>query len=267
MDIGNVRTGLRLYDDGAHGDGSAGDGRYGLDYEIPLGLEASDAAIVGAFTDAAGNAAERRSAATSITINAPPTAVTLDDPFNVRATELELSWSQNLDEDFAVYRVFRAQSAGVLTDPDRVLVVEIGNNATTAHTDDGLMENTTYFYVVVAVDGFGFRTPSNTVSATTANDPPPPLAVTSSASTSVSVTLEWDPTDILDFDRYRVLRSVESSPGTFTEVAQIDQAQVGSYTDFFPAVGSTTSHFYKVRIEDAGGLTTDSNVVTVEVSP
>lgn len=169
VDIGSVRAGIELHDDGEHADGDAGDGVYGRDYVVAPGEEVADAPVVGHFEDAAGNSAEERTAAETITINGPPTAVELMAPFNVTSDSLSLGWSQNVDADFASYRVFRSQTPNVLDDLSRVLVEEIAVRSRTVTVDRGLSPATTYFYLVQVLDALGATAESNIVSARTDN--------------------------------------------------------------------------------------------------
>lgn len=266
IDIEGGPTDIELFDDGAHGDGGADDGTYAVDWMVPTGAEAEDAVVFGSFQDAAGNLAEGTAVA-RITINEPPTAVVLNPAANVEATSVDLSWSQNQNADFAAYRLLRALTMDVLSDPERVTATVITDRSTTTYTDDAVEENAQVYYVVVCVDAFGATTPSNTISVTTPNAAPEAVVLTSEGSTPVSVSMSWSRSPARDFALYRVLRAVESSPGSFSEVAQFDLQDRTAYTDFFGASNDTTYYFYMVRVEDLSGEFAESNVISVAVAP
>ena len=72
-----------------------------MDWVVPSDAEVGDAIVFATFEDAAGNFAEG-TAAERITINAPPTAVTLNPVTNVEASSVDLTWSQNQNADFRI---------------------------------------------------------------------------------------------------------------------------------------------------------------------
>ncbi len=63
------------------------------------------------------------------TSDASPTAVTLNDPTDVRADRLTLSWSANTDPDFKQYKIYRDTSAG--GDENDTLVATIPDQGST----------------------------------------------------------------------------------------------------------------------------------------
>ncbi|MBI2451143.1 MAG: PQQ-binding-like beta-propeller repeat protein [Parcubacteria group bacterium] len=97
----------------------------------------------------------------------PPQAVTLDQPADVTATSLKLSWALPAfpDPDFLHYKIFRSTSPNV-TEND-TLVATITNQSQTVLANTGLTPNTTFFYRVFAVDQDNLSTGSNEVSAKT----------------------------------------------------------------------------------------------------
>jgi len=269
VDIGTARTGIELFDDGQHGDGAATDGTYAVDFETPVDLEVADAPIIGRFTDAAGNRAPERTASGTLTLNAPPSAVTLDPPFNVQETSLDLEWTRNNDGDFASYTVLRSRSADVLNDPAREIVDEIAVAGTTTLTDAGLVEGTTYFYVVVTTDALGASTPSNTVSATTGDNPPDPVPLESSAISDTEVDLAWSRSPSDDFAAYLLYRSTSPAvDDTDTEIARITNRGTVAWRD--AGLVENSPYYYRLYVEDVGGLRTPSAplaVRTLNVAP
>jgi len=68
------------------------------------------------------------------------------------STSLNLTWTQNVDADFASYRIYRSQAAGVST--DSFLVAAISNNSQTSYTDTNLTPETTCYYKVYVFNTF-----------------------------------------------------------------------------------------------------------------
>ncbi len=169
VDIVPVNTGIVLYDDGTHGDDTAGDGIYERAYFAQASDEVSSAQVVGHFIDHVGNVAADQTAADPITINAPPPPVVLSTPSStdVTSSSVTLNWSESAAADFNRYRVFRSQSAGVDT-LDTAIGSPITNPAVTTvtDTDPSLQAGQTYFYRVFVWDNLGMATGSNEVSAT-----------------------------------------------------------------------------------------------------
>ncbi len=260
ISIGTARTGIALFDDGAHGDDDPDDGVYATRFVVPVGLEAADADVIGRFTDAAGNRADDVSAPTTLTINAPPGAVVLASPFNVRETRLNLSWTQSPARDFSRYAVIRAEAPGAATDPDRMVVATITDVAETTFEDSGLEADTAYFYVVEVVDALGAATPSNEVSATTRGAPPAVTLVSPTDITAAEMTLSWARSDAADFAAYVLYRSEASSVDeTDDRVARITDVDVLTATA--RELLDNQRYYFRVYVEDEGGATTGSNVV------
>ncbi len=212
-----------------------------------------------------GAGLETGSNALSITLDnvRPPAPVTLNQPDGTAPDRIALSWSRNLDGDFAAYRVYRNETGAV--DPGDVLVADIGDSRRVYWDDAGLTENTEYYYRVYTVDTGGNTARSNEVSARTANLPPP--AVTLNAATAVvdtAATLSWTASDAHDFARYRLYRSLSPSVSTAsTLVADLAEQDAVSYRD--TGLDANTRYYYRVFVEDDGpdAKTTGSNVVEV----
>ena len=66
--------------------------------------------------------------------------------------------------DFAAYKLYRALNPGVESAPDRILVTTIMDQQTTFYDDQGLEENTTYYYQLLTFDTGGLSASSNEVS-------------------------------------------------------------------------------------------------------
>lgn len=82
------------------------------------------------------------------------------------ATSIGLAWEACPAQDLKGYRIYRSTSANVATTPAN-RIAEIGT--ATVYSDEGRAPETTYNYVVTAVDHFGYESfPSREASATTA---------------------------------------------------------------------------------------------------
>ena len=96
-------------------------------------------------------------------MNEPPSPVTLAKPSVVDSVTLHLSWSQNGDDDFSMYAIYRSETPGFENTNEPIAII---NNQQTTHYDDNkLSTNTTYFYYVLVQDlGGVFSLRSNVVS-------------------------------------------------------------------------------------------------------
>jgi len=262
IDIGNVKTGLKLYDDGSNGDNLANDGVYELEYKIPRGLEVSNALITAHFTDRIGNVADAVTAPGKVTIQQPPTAVELYTPTPVgnSLTALNISWSQNTDTDFASYKIFRAKSPGVTS--SSTLVTTITTQSTVTYDDTGLKEDETYYYKVYVFDKAGLSTGSNEVSGKTskAESPEPVTLFNPTNSTEHSLTLIWTQSRDDDFAAYRVFRS--KFPGVDTTAVLDTTIITKSFVSYVDTeLDSNTTYYYKVFVYNTYGLSSPSNEV------
>jgi fibronectin type III domain protein len=161
VDIGSTRTSIRLYDDGTHGDATAGNGTYEVDYVVEATIDANDVPVTGRFTDRAGNIAVPVQAAGLVTISNPPPAVTLSDPLNQGGGKVLLLWEQSSVLDFQSYRVWHAPNSPAITSGQRILDTTITVRTAATVVVSGLAPGATRYFVVEVVDAAGNATPSN----------------------------------------------------------------------------------------------------------
>ncbi len=121
--------------------------------------------------NSAGDSAASNEVSGSTEYETGPTAIVLEDPSDVTATSMVLSWSQSQAADFHAYRLYRDEQLEV--DEGATLVHSIGDVGLTDFLDTGLIPNTTYYYRVYVEDEWGFATGSNVVTATTLNTEAP----------------------------------------------------------------------------------------------
>jgi hypothetical protein len=162
VDIGTAERGIKLYDDGTNGDETAEDGVYERDYEVPPALQVADARIVGHFTDRAGNTAPTATAVGLVTVQLPPSPVTLARPSAIDSVTLRLTWSRSTEDDFASYRLYRSESSPVDTSNAPIAIIN-DDPGTTQYDDNDVRENVTYFYRIFVFDEAGLSAGSNEV--------------------------------------------------------------------------------------------------------
>jgi fibronectin type 3 domain-containing protein len=201
-----------------------------------------------------------------IAINPPPTAVVLSQPLPQPgldpSRQVLLSWSQNIDTDFAGYRVLRATSLPIGS--TAAPLTFITNDKVTTYTDNGLTPGKEYYYCVIVFDEFGKSTPSNVVSYKTAPDTPP-VKVTLSVPTLVDIRqfqLTWSKNIEADFASYRLYRS--TTPGVTenqTLIAIFNDPDETGYED--SGVADRTTYYYRIFVYDlAGQVSLPSNEVS-----
>jgi len=264
---------ILLFDDGSQGDPTAGDGIYELNYTIPQGVQVLQAKVRGNFVDRVGNIAETASAATLITIQQPPDAITLFQPTSVGSQQnaLRLTWSASKDTfDFANYSIYRSTTQnftpGLANLIDRVTLRE-----TTFYNDLNLLLGTTYYYRIIVFDLAGFNSlSSNEANArTTTNLPPAAVILTSPiliGDGSSQVQLSWSRSTDNDFASYRVYRAnttpIDST--SFLVSALTNQNQTVFVDQNLKAA---TKYFYRIYVYDQAGNGTGSNPGMVTTAP
>jgi fibronectin type 3 domain-containing protein len=254
VDLGSI-TGIKLFDDGNNGDQAAQDGVYELDYLIPLNTEMEDALVIGHFKDEAGNQAPSFTAPGKVTIQSPPSAVVLFPPSAATQSALTLYWTQNQDNDFYSYRIYRGKTSSV--NNDSLLVNTILSRTSTSYTDTGLSSNTTYYYKVYVYDRSGLFSGSNVESGTTLeNKPPAKVTVSVSSVDSTSLRVSWSQNRDFDFNFYQVFRVDTAGGNTDTNrIATINQQSTTSHTDSNLKVGA--KYCYYILVHDLEGLVSD----------
>jgi chitodextrinase len=151
----------------------------------------------------------------------------------VSSGRIDLAWTAATDNvGVSGYQVFRNG-------------VQVAVAASTGYSDTGLAPQTTYSYVVRAVDAAGNVSPaSNAASATTAVDSTPPTAptgLTASAVGAGQINLAWTAsTDDIGVAGYRVWR----------DGVQVGTSSSPAYSDTGLAVSS--AHTYVVYAYDLG---------------
>lgn len=261
--VDGIFASVALLDDGTRGDRTAADGTYEGDLVLPPSSAASDKEVVGSFTDEAGNAASSVSAPLLLTVWKGPDPVTLLPPEASEPPEpasVNLRWSGSLATEFSAYRVFRSEAAPV--DSTDRLIQTIRDVNTIEYRDSDVIEGFTYHYRVYVQDDRGVEAGSNPVELTLANSRPP-AAVNLETPNSVSesgIALAWGRSADRDFRSYRIYRnSTGAVSDADTLLARITDADRTFLDD--SGLRENTLYYYRVYVDDAGGLFSRSNEV------
>ncbi|MFQ6107035.1 MAG: fibronectin type III domain-containing protein [Thermoplasmata archaeon] len=200
---------------------------------------------------------------TTMPSNAPPNPVVLQDPSNVTAHAMLLTWSENSDPDFAYYEVFGSQVGGV----PGVVIETVSFRSATSYVVAGLNASETYYFLIRVHDTGGLFSDSNQVSDTTLPDNTAPSPVTLNPPTdmtSTSMTLTWSQSMATDFARYEIYQSQTS--GVIGNLVKIMSSQ---FSTLYVVTGlsPSTDYYFTVRVVDTGGLYADSNQVMGSTLP
>ncbi len=160
--------------------------------------------------------------------------------------QVSLDWNDNTEPDFDRYIVFRSTSAnGTYT--------QLGTGVLTASqfTDTDVVNGTTYFYRLAAVDTNNNQSAQSAeVSATpqAAADTTPPAIPSGLVAVGQDdqVSLDWNDNTEPDFDRYIVFRST-SANGTYTQLGT-GVLTASQFTD--TDVVNGTTYFYRLAAVD-----------------
>lgn len=171
----------------------------------------------------------------SVTCEEPPPVPTGLAATPVSISQINLSWMDSGATELG-YRI--QQSADGVNNWGE-LAQTAANVTTYSHTN--LVDNTTYFYRVIAFNDSGSSAPSNTASATTPLEPPASLAAVAASQTLVNLTWTDNTNNEVGF---RVERCLGSSCSNYVEIGSAGQNATG-FADASAAADSTYS--YRVR--------------------
>ncbi len=188
-----------------------------------------------------------------IAINPPPTPVVLSAPQSGPdpGRQVLLAWSQNVDDDFAGYRILRTTSLPM--DSSIAPLAFITSDKVTTYADNTASPNTTYYYRVIVFDQVGKSSGSNIATFATAADTPPQkvsLSVPSLIDTR-EFHLTWSKNNEADFASYRLYRS--KIPGADeTLIAILNNPDDTEHDD--PGLEDHTTYYYRLFVYDQAGL-------------
>lgn len=165
-------------------------------FDIVATAGGQDIAVVEPFTATANAQGQIVLQFTTVTDNAeingieviaPPPAA----PGSVTATaastsQIDLSWTGSSATD-VVYDIFRSTTAGFTPSSANLIATATG----TSHSDSGLANNTTYYYVIEASNATGTSAPAAQASATTQAIVPAPTNLGATSASSSEIDLSW----------------------------------------------------------------------------
>jgi len=159
------------------------------------------------------------------------------------STTIDLSWSDNSSNEsgFEIERSHTSSS-------DNFAWIHTTAAGTTSYTDNGLDNETEYFYRIRAINATGPSLYTSVESATTL--PAPPAAPTGLSATAIdenTIDLTW--TDTNNENSYTIERSLTSGTG-FTTVTSIS-ANTTYYRD--GSVDEGTRYYYRIYATNPGG--------------
>ena len=188
---------------------------------------------------------------------AAPTALAAADVPNDAGGALSLSWTVSASSDVVEQRLYRGVVSG--SHPDLVFVTP--DNATHGYTDTGLVNNTTYFYVVRAFDGTQESTDSNEASATPHDNLAPVISgLAASGVTNSGATITWSTNEPAD-------GQVEYGTTTaYGSASALAPALVTAHNIALTGLAPATLYHYRVKSRDAAGNLATSGDATFTTS-
>jgi uncharacterized protein YcfL len=249
---------MELFDDGTNGDLFPDDGIYTRSFSPPSNIEIIDGVVIGRFTDAAGNVAEERAFPYPLNISRAPSAVSLIAGAE-SSSSIRLSWTQNHDNDFSAYHIYRDTLEEVTTGSK--LVTTISTSATLTYIDSDLDENTAYYYIIFVYDNTGLSAGSLVESDTTfANVAPTAVKLALQVQDSLS-SLSWTANDDEDFGFYQIYRdtlpNISENGGRLLGI--INNSSSTTFSDIRP---DSLTYYYRVFVYDKQGMSSGSNEVS-----
>lgn len=181
--------------------------------------------------------------ASTITYPGTPSALTATP---LSGSKIYLSW--NSSSSAANYHIYRATSYygsySFLASTDN-----------TYFTDTSLVNNTTYYYKIRAVNSLGTSDYSSIASAKTSNNyPSTPTGLSASASSTSQITLSWNSASYAS--SYYIYRSTSAS-GTYSSVSSTAST---TFTD--TSLSSGTTYYYKIRANNSLGYSDYTSYVS-----
>ncbi|HZV03046.1 MAG TPA: fibronectin type III domain-containing protein, partial [Planctomycetota bacterium] len=178
----------------------------------------------------------------------PPTNVSAT---TVSQTQINVTWIAS--PQATSYTVSRGtQSGGPYT--------QVGTTAATSFQDTGLTANTTYYYVVQAVNAVTTSANSSEASATTLpNAPSPPTNVSATTVSQTQINVTW--TASPGATSYAVSRGTQSG-GPYS---QVGTTSTTSFQDM--GLTANTTYYYVVQATNAGGTSASSNQASATTLP
>ncbi|MFN7139548.1 MAG: fibronectin type III domain-containing protein, partial [Limisphaerales bacterium] len=202
----------------------------------------------------AGGSSPNSNQASATTLQSPPAAPSGLAATAVSSSQINLSWTDNSNNESNFIVARSTTSGGPYTD-----VATLAAN-TTSFNNTGLSAGTTYYYVVRATNAGGSSANSNQASAQTLAPPPAaPSGLSATAIDSTQVSLSWSDNSTNE-DSFVIARSTASG-GPYTDVVSVS-ANTTAYTDF--GLTQNTTYYYVVKAVNASGASANSNQASAQ---
>jgi fibronectin type 3 domain-containing protein len=190
---------------------------------------------------------------TGTTAPTPPSNLVITSVTN---SEVHIFWVDNSDKETG-YKVERRTG-----EEDWSEVASLPADSTD-WADSDVEASTSYDYRVYAFNAVGNSGYSNVVTATTLPNPPnAPSELTATATSQTDIQLTWRDNSTTE-TRFEVQRSTDGG-ANFTLLASLG-TNTTSYLD--SGLTANTTYQYKVRAENAGGLSDFSNIASATTRP
>ncbi len=170
-------------------------------------------------------------------------------------TQVQLSWTNPPDEDFAAVRILRSETGFASLPTDGGDQTNVYEGAGAAHSDTGLTNGVTYYYTIFARDEYDLWSGPATATATTVNLPPGPVTGLFATAGDNWVLLGWTNPANADYATTRILRSTVGYATTPTDTVGQTIAYEGAGTGAVdtPLTPGET-YYYSAFAQDTGGL-------------
>src|SRR3989304_1871300 len=192
---------------------------------------------------------------------AVPTGFTAADVQQDNGGAIVLNWTPSTSTDVTQQRIYRGTTNG---GPYGTLVTTFYNNTTSTYTDNtGLVNGTTYYYVIRAFDGTQESLNSNQANAVPLDDTAPSVPTVLSAADVAgdnggAIVLNWTVSASGDVTEQRIYRGTTNGGPCGTLVTTISNNTTSTYTDNVGLINGTT-YYYVIRAYDGTQESGNSN--------
>lgn len=202
--IANYETALELFDDGSHGDVTAGDHKFERDWAVTQTKDIDNAVVTGLFVDAIGNSTSIN-APDRLTIHVAPNITNVSVKLDNQASSATISWAT----DETATGVVEYGTTAAYGTTSSVTASGVNHSVTLS----GLSPADTYHYRIVATDANSNA--ANTTDATFRLRPNTPTFVAAIPGKG-RVWIRWEAptTEPLGYDVYRAT----AAGGTYTKL-------------------------------------------------
>jgi autotransporter-associated beta strand protein len=176
----------------------------------------------------------------------PGVPMTLFTPWvNPSSGQVSLYWTASSGADS--YNIRRATSSGGPYSMTTNIITATYNHP---YVDTGVINGTTYYYVISAVNASGESLDSPEVSATPQGVPSAPGSLSATAASAFQINLAWA-NNLANNSGVKIERKTGAG-GTYMEIAQAMGANVTNFSD--TALAPSTQYYYRLRTYSVGGI-------------